>query len=81
MKPKTRIPLKPLQRGQVWQFGDSNLQIELVGKRLVHYKHYKGNLKRSPISLTGIGALEKYLKSQKATLIQEQEQLAVKTRS
>ncbi len=51
--------------------GDSNLQIDLVGKRLVHYKHYKGGTKRSPISLAGIDVLEKYLKENKAILIQE----------
>ena len=72
MKPKTRIPLKPLQRGQVWQFGDSNLQIELVGKRLVHYKHYKKGIQRSPVSLTGKVVLEKYLKEHEAVLVQPQ---------
>ena len=49
---------------------DSNLQIELVGKRLVHYKLYKGKTKRTPISLSGKEAVEKFLKVNKAILIQ-----------
>ena len=70
MKRNTRVPLKPLETGQIWQMQDSNLQIELVGKRLVHYKLYKGKTKRTPISLSGKEAVEKFLKENKATLIQ-----------
>ena len=70
MKQMNRLPPKPLQNGQIWQMQDSNLHIELVGKRLVHYKFYKGQTKRAPISLSGIGVLEKYLKQRKAVLLQ-----------
>ena len=70
MKQKSRIPLKPLQSGQIWQMEDSNLHIELVGKRLVHYKLFRGNTKRTAISLSGIGAVEEYLKENKAILVQ-----------
>ena len=48
---------------------DANLQIELVGKRLVHYKLFKGNTKRTPISLSGKEVVEKYLKDNKAYLV------------
>jgi hypothetical protein len=49
---------------------DSSLQIELVGKRLVHYKLYKGTVKRVPISLSGKEAVVEYLKENRATLVQ-----------
>lgn len=55
----------------MWELQDSNLQIGLIGKTLVHYKHYKGKTKRAPISLTGIKVLEEYLKENKAILVQE----------
>jgi len=69
MKQKSRIPLQPFESGQIWQLEDSNLQIGLVGKTLVHYKHYKGNTKRAPISLAGKTVLEKYLREKKAVLV------------
>ena len=50
---------------------DSNLHIELVGKTLVHYKLHKGATKRTPISLSGKEVVEKYLKKNKAILVQE----------
>jgi len=67
---KQRIALKPLESGQVWQLEDSNLQIQLVGKRLVHYKHYKGKNHRAPISLSGKEVLQKYLRVNKGILVQ-----------
>jgi len=70
MTKKSRSPLKPLQLGQVWELEDSNLQIGLVGKRLVHYKQFKGNNRvRVAASLAGIGALQKYLRQNKAVLV------------
>ena len=65
-----RIPFKPLASGQIWQMEDSNLQIQLVGKRLVHYKLYKGETKRAPVSLSGKEALEKYLRQNNGVLVQ-----------
>jgi hypothetical protein len=70
MKHELRTPLKPLQSGQIWQMEASNLQIELVGKTLVHYKLHKGTTKRTPISLSGKKVLEQYLKQNKAVLVQ-----------
>lgn len=51
--------------------GDANLEIGLVGKRLVHYKHYKAKAKRPPTQLSGKAALEKFLQKQRAILLSE----------
>ena len=69
---KNRVALQPFQTGQVWQMPGSNLEIGLIGKTLVHYKHYKGEMKRSPVSLLNKNALEKYLQDNDAVLIHEQ---------
>jgi len=66
---KKRIAFKPLESGQVWRMGDSNLHVELVGKRLVHYKLIKVNAKRTPTSLSVRTVVEKYLKENKAVLV------------
>ncbi len=71
MKQSNRSPFKSLENGQVWQMDDTNLQIELVGKRLVHYRHYRGQLKRVPISLSGIEKLEKFLDEKRAVLLKK----------
>ena len=69
-KQKGRIPLRPFESGQVWELEGSNVQIGLVGKTLVHYKHFKGETKRAPISISGKDVLAKYLQENKATLTQ-----------
>ena len=69
MNQKSRIPQKPLETGQVWQMEDSHLHIDLVGKHLVHYKLIKHEAKRTPVSLSNIKAVEKYLKDNKAVLV------------
>ena len=70
MKQKSRMPLPPFETGQVWQMDDSNLHIGLIGKTLVHYKHYKGTTQRAPVSLAGKTVLEKFLIEKKAVLVQ-----------
>jgi hypothetical protein len=67
---KTRARLQPLQSGQIWQMEGANLEIGLIGKTLVHYKHYKGQMKRSPVSLLNRTALERFLQDNQAVLIQ-----------
>jgi hypothetical protein len=62
--------LHPLQNGQVWRMPDVALHVEGVGKRLVQYKLYKDGAKRAPVSLSGIGAVEQYLKRNKAVLVE-----------
>ena len=69
MHQKSRIPLKPLETGQVWRMEDSHLDISRVGKYLVHYKLIKQEAKRTPMSLSSIKAVEKYLKDNKAVLV------------
>ena len=66
---KSSVPCVAFETGQVWQLADSKLEIGLVGKTLVHYKHFKGDTKRAPISLSGKTVLEKYLKENKAVLV------------
>ena len=70
MKQKSRIPLNLLETGQVWRMEDSHLDIDLVGRYLVHYKLIKQEAKRTPMSLSSIKAVEKYLKGNKAVLVQ-----------
>ena len=70
MKKCSSVPPNLLEPGQVWALGDTSVQIGLVGKMLVHYKHFKGKKPiRVPTSLMGIGQLEKYLRQNKATLL------------
>ena len=69
MKQKSRIPLNLLETGQVWRMKDSHLDIDLVGKYLVHYKLIKQVAKRTPMSLSNIKEVEKYLKDNKAVLV------------
>ena len=66
-KAKALIP--PFQSGQIWQMGDANLEIGLVGKRLVHYKHYNVLGKRPPTQLSGKDALERFLQKRRAILL------------
>jgi hypothetical protein len=68
MKQNNGLSLKPLQSGQIWKMDDANLEIQEVGKLLVHYKLSRGNAKRVPISLSGIDAVEKFLKENGAVL-------------
>jgi hypothetical protein len=70
MKPTRRTPLPPFETGQIWQMKDSNVSIGLIGKTLVHYKHFKPAYPRAPILLAGKGILEKFLFKNKAVLLQ-----------
>jgi len=66
---RARSLLQPLESGQVWQLEDSRLEIGLVGKTLVHYKHFKGDMKRSPGALLNKITLEKFLRENRAVLV------------
>lgn len=68
---KRSLPVPSLEAGQVWRMADSHLQVGLVGKALVHYKHFKGQLKRSPVSLSSKEVLIKFLRANKATLVRQ----------
>ncbi len=67
--PARRAPLRPLEAGQIWRVGEQNLQVSLVGKLLVHYKLAAPNAVRVSNSVGGRGAVEKYLKTNKAVLL------------
>ena len=73
---KNRVLLQPFQSGQIWRMEDSHLEIGLIGKTLVHYKHYKGQMKRSPVSLLNKDALAKFLVENQAVLVQRQPALS-----
>ena len=68
---KNRLTLPPFENGQVWQMADSSLRIGLVGKTLVHYKHYKPAAKRPPVLLSGKWVLEEFLQKNEAVLVEE----------
>jgi hypothetical protein len=69
IKPTRRIRLQPLEAGQLWRMAEANLQVEMVGKLLVHYKLGKPNAVRVANSCSGIKTIEKYLKANKAVLV------------
>jgi hypothetical protein len=58
----------PFADGQVWQLEGSRIQIAMVGKTLVHYKHFQGELKRAPVSIANKRSLEQFLIAEKAVL-------------
>jgi hypothetical protein len=64
-------PLLPFQAGHVWQMADTIVPIDMVGKTLVHYKHYRGKSKGVPTSLASKPELEKYLTKNKAILAKQ----------
>ena len=70
-KPTPRNRLQPLETGQVWRMAELNLQVGLVGKLLVHYKLAKPDAVRTQTSVSGKRVVEKFLKKNKAVLIQE----------
>jgi len=65
----SRLPMPPLEAGQIWQMKELNLQVGLVGKLLVHYKLAKPDAVRVANSVGGRSTVEKYLKTNKAVLI------------
>ena len=75
---KPRVPMQPLEAGQVWQMAELNLQVGLVGKLLVHYKLAKPDAVRIANSVGGRTTVEKYLKTNKAVLIRFDKAAAAK---
>lgn len=58
----------PLKQGQVWQMVEANLEVESVGRLLVHYKLGKPNALRVSKSCSTIKSVMEYLKTHKAVL-------------
>ncbi|MGO8838345.1 MAG: hypothetical protein ACLP7I_05975 [Limisphaerales bacterium] len=71
IKSTQRIGRQPLETGQTWRMAELNLRVGLVGKLLVHYKLAKPDAVRSSNSVSPIASVEKYLKKNKAVLVQE----------
>jgi hypothetical protein len=69
MMKKNRVPLPPFQTGQIWELEGSNVQIGMVGKLLVHYRHYRNKTHRVPTSLSSKAQLEAFLREKKAVLV------------
>ena len=71
-KPKTarKPPLPPLAAGQVWRVAGLNLRVARVGPMLVDYKLAKPDAVRVPNSMGGKATITKYLKKNKAVLIE-----------
>jgi len=60
----------PLAKGQLWKMDDRHVEIMEVGKTLTHYRVFQSQ-KRVPISLSGITAVQAYLKTNGARLIRK----------
>ncbi|MGN6554484.1 MAG: hypothetical protein ACTHLW_12310 [Verrucomicrobiota bacterium] len=69
IKRSRSVALPPLETGQVWRMAEMDLQVGMIGKRLVHYKLAKPNAVRIPNSCSGIATVETYLKANKAVLL------------
>ena len=60
-----------LADGQVWHMVESKLQVDMVGRLLVHYKLGKRNAVRVSNSIGSKADIEKYLKKNKAVLVKK----------
>lgn len=69
VKKKQKEQLLSLVKGQLWKVDEVHLQVIEVGKTLVHYRHFKQH-HRVPASIASILSVEKYLKTNKAKLIE-----------
>jgi hypothetical protein len=69
-KTARRIPAPPLAAGQVWRVAGLNLQVARVGPLLVDYKLAKPGGVRIPSKIGGKATITKYLKKNKAVLIE-----------
>jgi hypothetical protein len=70
---RTRAPRppashQPFASGQIFALDGSRIEIGMVGKRLVHYKHFQGTLQRAPISLATKESLDEFLLERNAVL-------------
>ena len=65
-----RVHQKPLEAGQIWHMAEAHLHVREVGKLLVHYKLGKPNATRVSNSCNGIKTIEKFLKTNKAVLVE-----------
>jgi hypothetical protein len=69
MTKKNRAALVPFQPGQICKLDGSQVEIGMVGKLLVHYRHYRSKTYGVPTSLASKAPLEAFLRRRKATLV------------
>lgn len=69
-KPKTKVIPPSVATGQLWQMADSSIHVTMVGRTLVHFKHIKPGVVRTPVSLIKKTELEQFLSKNKAVLAQ-----------
>jgi hypothetical protein len=70
IKTTRRIPLQPLAAGQLWHVAGMHLRVARVGPLLVDYKLAKPDAVRIPSRISGKASINKYLKKNKAVLIE-----------
>jgi hypothetical protein len=71
IKRTPRARQRSLAAGQIWRMPETRMEIELVGKMLVHYRLGKHGAVRVRGSVGGKTAVEKYLKANKAVLMRK----------
>lgn len=71
IKRAPRAPMRPLAAGQIWRMPAARMEIELVGKMLVHYRLGTPGAVRVHSSVGGITTVKKYLKANKAVLMRK----------
>ena len=71
IKTKSAVPaaMVPLADGQVWRMAESSLQVDMVGRLLVHYKLGKHGAIRISNSIGSQTDIVKFLKKHKAVLM------------
>ncbi len=69
-KVPSRIPAPSLAAGQVWRVAGLNLRVARVGPLLVDYKLAKPDAVRVPNKMGAKATISKYLKKNKAVLIE-----------
>ena len=61
----------PLAKGQVWKTRAADIEIVALGKRLIHYRITRQfGRKKVSAQISGIEAMENYLKTNQALLVQ-----------
>lgn len=61
---------RPLAKGQIWKTRAADIEIVMVGKRRIHYRITKQlGLKQVSAQISGIEAMENYLKRNAARLV------------
>ena len=67
-KSAPRAVWEPLADGQVWRMAETTLQVDMVGRLLVHYKLGKHDAVRVSNSIGSQTDIVKFLKKHKAVL-------------